>query len=151
MNSLPDTQDLDVSEYADSYFDPAVHTDGLDGAQQHHDCSHEEERRAQPNRFMPARQLGLAVMCCLFYLVSMLVGGIVANSLGAPPCPSVPFVQLLRAATAALLAHSSKVDVCELIRSHSRALLGESAHGLADLGILSLNFIAAVRLTTAGP
>jgi Co/Zn/Cd efflux system component len=37
------------------------------------------------------------------------------------------------------------------IPSHSGALLGESAHGLADLGILLLNFVAAVRVAYAKP
>jgi hypothetical protein len=125
----------------------------VDDLQPHHhdhDCSRTDDEE-EPKRFVPARQWRLAVICCLVYLVSMLVGGVVANSLGAPPFPSVPFVQLLRAAAAAPRAHSSNVDVRRLIRSHSRALLGESAHGLADLGILLLNFDAAVRLTTAGP
>ena len=81
----------------------------------------------------------------LFRSANPSVAFCVAASAAVAPCRSLPI----------LAAHrSSEQRVVTFLRnipSHSGALLGESAHGLADLGILLLNFVAAVRVAYAKP
>jgi len=65
-----------------------------------------------------------------------------AASAAAAPCRSLPRIAQEQQRVVTFLRN---------IPSHSGALLGESAHGLADLGILLLNFVAAVRVAHAKP
>ena len=129
----PSTLSTMSAQFATSTYELDVHESGdAVDTQQHRDSSHrvgEEECAEETNQFMPARQLGLAVICCAIYLVSMLVGGIIADSLGAPTRPlrlvkQRPPLPLLAAPCRASLKSSSVLShfFATFLRTPARCL-----------------------------